>query len=328
MLVVGCKRQKPPAMTRIWLGAYHGCATVKSGELECWGANDVGQLGDGTKNQSLFPVRVTASSGTPEELAIGGRHTCGLFAGQVRCWGDDSRHQISGVPKGGGFTAISASEHRTCVIGALGALQCWGDGEDPLSAPQGKGLAASLVAVGPGRVCAALTAPAREVRCAAGKPMLAGASIKGLTAGGRHTCALLEDGTVQCWGDNAHGQLGDGSTTSSDAPVLVHGLPAAIEIRASDRTTCARLWNNTVACWGANDFHQLANGTTAASARPQPLSGLVGALELALGGEGACARLAEGGARCWGRNQAGQLGDGSTSDHDVPMPVRSPLAKK
>ena len=53
---MGCKRQKPPAMTRVWLGPFHGCATLKSGELECWGANDVGQLGDGTTNQSALPV--------------------------------------------------------------------------------------------------------------------------------------------------------------------------------------------------------------------------------------------------------------------------------
>ena len=334
--LAGCKRQKPPAMTRVWLGAYHGCATVKSGGLECWGANDAGQLGDGTKTQSLFPVRVTASPGAPEELAIGGRHTCGIYAKQIRCWGDDSRHQLA-APTGATFTVIAAAGDRTCTLGALGVPQCWGDGHEALATPDGLVGSASLLAVGPGRVCAAFVAPTHDVRCngaddrgqsAGQKPVLVGASIKGLAAGGQHTCALLEDGSVQCWGDNALGQLGDSSTTGSAAPVLVHGLPAAVEIRANDRTTCARLWNNTVACWGANDFHQLANGTTEASARPQPLSGLVGAIELSLGGEGACARLAEGGARCWGRNQAGQMGDGSTADHDVPMPVRSPLAKK
>jgi len=320
-------------MTRVWLGVYHGCATVKAGDLECWGANDVGQLGDGTRQQSLLPVRVTAHPGMPDELAIGGRHTCGLYAGQVRCWGDDSRHQVSGAPAGSGFTAISAFDHRTCVIGVAGALQCWGDGDSALGASEGRSRTASLVSLGPGRVCAAFTAPVREVRCsgaddrgesAGQKPVLAGASIKGLAAGGRHTCALLEDGSVQCWGANDHGQLGDGSTTGSAAPVLVHALPPAIEIRASDATTCARLANNTVACWGDNRSHQLANGTAEPSTRPQPLQGLVGVFELALAGRSACARLAEGGARCWGSNEAGQLGDGTTAEHDVPMPVRSP----
>lgn len=313
-------------MTRVWLGPYHGCATVKSGELECWGANDVGQLGNGTKVQSLFPVRVSSAAGPFTELAIGARHTCGLVAGAVRCWGDDSRAQLAGVPPTTTATAIAAAGNRTCVIDT-GAVRCWGDGAVQSAIPEGLDGTATLLAVSASSVCAAFSAPEKAVRCTGARPMLVNASVKSLAMGGKHACALLEDGGVQCWGDNTQGQLGDGSTTDSAAPVLVHALPPAIEIRASDRTTCARLRNNTVACWGDNAFHQLANGTAEPSARPQPLQGLVGVFELALGGESACARLAEGGARCWGRNQAGQLGDGSTSDHDVPMPVRSPLAK-
>ena len=310
-------------MTRVWLGPFHGCATVKSGELECWGANDVGQLGDGTKDQSLFPVRVTAAPGTPDDLAIGARHTCGLYAGQVRCWGDCARGQLGGPPAGTVATAISAAGDRTCVLTKEGAVSCWGDA--PLEGLAGS---ASLVAVGVSNVCAAFTAPTREVRCTGLPPMLRNASIKGLAMGARHACALLEDGTVQCWGANESGQLGDGSTTDGASPVLVHALPQAVEIHAAGSTTCARLASNTVACWGDNTFHQLANGTTTKSTRPHPVQGLMGVFELALGGHSACARLAEGGARCWGGNEAGQLGDGTTVEHDVPMPVRSPVVAR
>jgi alpha-tubulin suppressor-like RCC1 family protein len=320
--LAGCKRQKPPAMMRVWLGPFHGCATLKSGALECWGANDVGQLGDGTKTQSTFPVHATLATTSPEELAIGDRHTCGIFAGQVQCWGQGP------WPAGTAATAIAAAGDRTCVINKEGAVRCWDYAKPEAVAPDGITGVASLIAVGGGHICAALTAPAREVRCAGDKPILVGATIKGLAAGGRHTCALLEDGSVQCWGKNDRGQLGDGTTTDTIVPVLIHALPPAIEIRAGASHTCARLRNNTVACWGDNQRHQLANGTSEPSARPLPLQGLVGVFELALAGDSACARLAEGGARCWGRNDAGQLGDGTISDHAVPMPIRSPVAAK
>jgi hypothetical protein len=328
--LAGCKRQKPPAMTRVWMGPFHGCATLQSGGLECWGENDVGQLGDGTRVQSTLPVRVASIEAAPDDLALGTRHTCGLFAGQVRCWGDGTRGQLASLPAGTIVTAIAAAGDRTCALTKEGGVTCWGDGYAEPFAPEGIRGVASMIAVGPGRVCAAITEPARVVRCSGpdSKPLLAGAAIKGLAAGGGHNCALHEDGSVQCWGKNDRGQLGDGTATDTDAPVPVHGLPAALEIRAGASHTCARLRNNTVACWGDNHAHQLASGTTDPSARPLPLQGLVGVFELALGGDSACARLKEGGARCWGSNGAGQLGDGTTTDHDVPMPIRSPLGRK
>ncbi len=327
--LTACKRTKPPAMTRVWLGAYHGCATLKSGDLECWGANDVGQLGDGTKTQSTLPVRAALAPRALDDLAIGARHTCSLSAGQVKCWGDAARGQQA-TPSG--VSAIAAGGDRTCAITKAG-VRCWGDGNAEPTAPEGMAGLALLIAVGPNRVCAAF-AESKVVRCsgaddrgqsAGARPVLAGASVKGLAAGKQHTCALLEDGSIQCWGANDLGQLGDGTTTDTRDPVPVHGLPPAVEIRAGNAHTCARLRNNTVACWGDNHAHQLANGTSQPSATPLPLQGLVGVFELSLGGDGACARLAEGGARCWGANGAGQLGDGTIADHDVPMPVRSPL---
>lgn len=328
--LTGCKRQKPPAMMRVWLGTYHGCATLKSGELECWGANDVGQLGDGTRTQSLLPVRAVVAFTPPDELALGTRHTCALSSGQVKCWGG-LRGQPAPQPESA--TAIAAAGDRTCVLTKAGGVQCWGENGDARpTAPDGITGVASLIAVGQGRVCVAITEPSRSVRCsgaddrgqsAGNRPVLVGATINGLAAGKHHTCALLEDGSIRCWGANDLGQLGDGTTTDAKEPVPVHALPPAVEIRAGNAHTCARLRNNTVACWGDNHAHQLANGTSEPSVRPLPLVGLVGVFELALGGDGACARLAEGGARCWGSNEAGQLGDGTTSDHDVPMPVRS-----
>ena len=313
LAVGGCKKHRPPDLTRIWLGKYHGCAVVKNGGLECWGANDVGQLGDGTKQQSTLPVKSTAGAVT--DLAIGARHTCAIMNGQISCWGDASHGQLA-APAVRGVTRLDAAGNHTCANGDDG-LVCWGEG--PTYTGHGK---VAAFAVGTNRVCAAMVEPKR-VECTESNPVLVGVAVKQLSLGGGHACALLEDGSVQCWGKNDSGQVGDGTTTDVPLPVLVGGLPAAVEVRAGERHTCARMQNNTVGCWGNNELHQLANGTLTPSARPYPVVGLVGVFELAVGGDSSCARLSEGGARCWGSNVAGQLGDGTIQEHPVPMPIHA-----
>lgn len=337
--VTGCKRQKPPPRTRIWMGLTHACAMQKSGEVECWGRNDKGQLGDGTLETRLRPAAVALSSvdtAHAAELALGLRHTCllppaGAARPGVRCWGDDERGQIGkGLEALTGVTTIRASGDQTCALSD--AIRCWGNdrGVHEVAGLAGRATALSM---GDGFVCGALADP-KVVRCsgtdergesAGNKPVLVGAAVTMLTSGSKHTCALLDDGAIQCWGKNDQGQLGNGTTVDAPAPAIVHGLPPAVEVKAGSIHTCARLRTNTVACWGDNHAHQLANGTRESSSRPAPVNGLVGVQELAAGGESTCARLTEGHVRCWGNNAFGQLGDGTTTEHDVPMPVKSPL---
>ena len=352
---LGCKRHKPPARARLWLGPSHACSLQKTSlELECWGDNSAGQLGDRTTTSRALPAPVVtgAGLGAVDDLAIGAHHTCALSGGGVRCWGEGARGQLGtglttslsapsvpaiggGVPLAG-VVAISAGGDRTCVLVADG-VRCWGDGVPDAQQPEGFRGAASVVAAGEGFACAAFADP-RAVRCsgaddrgqsAARQPVLTGAMIAGMSAGSKHACVVLEDGSVQCWGANDYGQLGDGTTTDSRVPALVQGLPPAAEVRAGATHTCARLRNKTVACWGDNRAHQLVNGTSKPSSRPVPVQALMGVAELAVGGDSGCVRLGEGEARCWGANAFGQLGDGTTVPHDVPMPLKAaPAVKK
>jgi len=341
----GCKKHKPPPRVRIWLGPSHACSLQKNGELECWGKNDAGQLGDRTQVTRALPAAVLVA-GKIDDLAIGARHTCALASGGVRCWGDGARGQLGtglttplsaptvpviahGAPLAG-VTAIAAGGDRSCALTAEG-VRCWGDGVVDADEPSGfRGLATKL-AVGEGFACAAFTDP-QTVRCvgsddrgqsAAHQPIVTGATIAGMTAGAKHACVVLDNGDVQCWGANDQGQLGDGTHNDSRVPALVH-MPPAVEVRAGASFTCARLRNNTIACWGDNRAHQLVNGTSQSSSSPSPVPGLVGAQELAVGGDSGCARLLDDGAvRCWGANTFGQLGDGTVQAHDVPMPVKA-----
>ena len=147
-----------------------------------------------------------------------------------------------------------------------------------------------------------------------------------IAAGSAHTCAVLDDGTARCWGENGNGQLGNGTTDDTSVPVAVSGLTDAIDIVTGTAHSCALLADGTARCWGLN-AGQLGNGTSgpgASSTVPVTVSGLADAVDLAAGINHSCALLADGTARCWGVNGQGQLGSGfsgSGTNSNVPLTV-------
>lgn len=321
-LTPGCRKHKPPPMIRAWLGPGQGCALLKEGGVACWGEGSPGQFGGLRESRPVAePAPIPADV---REIAFGDFHACAILGdASVRCWGDGPG---ATAPPIAGATAIAGGGEGACAA-TPERVTCWGRPEDRLL-PAGR---ATALAMGKDHACAAYVEPAREVRCAGadekgqsggGEALLPGADVVELTAGDAHTCALLRDASILCWGANDAGQLGDATTNDAKKPAPVHGLEGADGIAAGARHTCARLRANTVACWGDNRFHQLADGTTTASSRPVPLHGLVGVKEITAAGDATCARIADGGVRCWGRNDTYQLGDGTTREHVVPMPVK------
>ena len=143
-----------------------------------------------------------------------------------------------------------------------------------------------------------------------------------ITAGATHTCALLSDGSVRCWGSNELGELGDGTTTDSPTPVAVSGITNATAIAAGGDHTCALLADGSVECWGNNQEGQLGNGTmTTSSSTPVSVSGITTATAIAGGYYYTCAVLADGSVKCWGDNGSGDLGDGTTTPSSTPVSV-------
>src|SRR5205823_4921763 len=127
-----------------------------------------------------------------------------------------------------------------------------------------------------------------------------------------HSCAVLANGTAQCWGRNSEGQLGNGTLTGSTTPVVVSGLVNAIAIAAGMFHSCAFLANGTARCWGQNFYGALGDGSTTDASTPVVVSGLVlGArgVAIAAGDSHSCALLANAAAKCWGNNAKGQLGN-------------------
>lgn len=142
-----------------------------------------------------------------------------------------------------------------------------------------------------------------------------------LASGNSHTCARTAEGTVQCWGNNVSGALGDGTTEPRSNGVTVPGLTQVVEVRAGVVHTCVRLSDATVRCWGRNDFGALGDGTTDLRASPVAVVGLAGVVQLSAGGWHTCARLQDDTVRCWGKNEKGALGDGTTTQSLTPVRV-------
>lgn len=328
-------------------GGLHTCAVQDDGAVQCWGANDLGQLGNGTTAASTEPKTVVGIT-TARSVTAGNSHTCALIHdGSVRCWGNNGNGQL-----GNGTTsppappalapvtvvglddasAIAAGGFHTCALREDTTVACWGkNGSGQLG--DGSGLGTSYQ-------------PVTVVEDDDGDPVTEPVPIDGITvitAGEYHSCAIRgSTGEVLCWGHNAFGQLGDGTTDDGSTAVPVSGLPAddghgdhdphhAVALTAGEGHTCAVLDDGTARCWGHNFYGQLGNNTTFATppdqqgtdshtpvtvsydADPNPLAEDIEPLDdivsITAGQFHTCARLAGGGGRCWGNNGRGQLGD-------------------
>ena len=238
-------------------------------KINSWGYNAHSQLGDGTFNTGRTPVAVNLPNGrTARAVSTSSFHTCAILDnGTLHCWGNNSYGQLGddsttsqGSPTEVAFSdnktalAVSSGNRHTCAILSDDSLVCWGYNNN---GQLGVARDDSELCTVSGTRYACIKTPA-EVNVGTDR------SAKAVAPGDQHTCALLDDGSVKCWGRNDYGQLGNGNGEASLTPVAV-ALPAgktAVAIYTALDNTCAVLDDNSVWCWGANNYGQLLDGTT------------------------------------------------------------------
>jgi alpha-tubulin suppressor-like RCC1 family protein len=254
------------AGTLIDAGDDHSCAVTSERKVKCWGDNAYGQLGDNTTNSALKPVNVIGLDVGAVAVSCGQSHTCALSAadGTVKCWGLNAQGQLgvgntvdAHVPIDvmgitGSVLQVATGGLHSCALTLAGGVKCWGN--------NGRG------AVGDGSTTNALTAVD-----------VSGLSsgVTSVMGGGEYSCALVTNGGVKCWGNNAVGELGDGTTQDSHVPVDVSGLASgAGAIGPGSAHTCALIGSGGAKCWGNNRYGSLGNNTTTNSSTPVDVAGL------------------------------------------------------
>jgi hypothetical protein len=293
-------------------GGEYTCLRLPDGTAQCAGRNQFGQLANGTFDNSSVLTRVNGIT-TATSVVAGDEFGCAVLAGgTVNCWGlgesgqrgDGTTNTFAAdpVPVSGITTAvvIAAGYDHACALLANGAVRCWGSNVDGQLGSPSTPQSGSSVPVTVGGIAGAVA----------------------VTAGAYHTCALLQDSTLRCWGRNDQSQLGDGTRNRSASPVRVNGITDAVAVSGGGVHTCAVLRDGTARCWGENEFGQLGDGTTNTASDPVQVAGVTTAVGVSAGWRHACAALADGSVRCWGQNQFGQLGDGTLTNSSTPRTTR------
>ena len=276
------------------------CTQICAGK--CGGDDGCG----GSCLDTCTPPDSCGGAGTPNacgctsviaEVSGGGRHTCARKQdGTVWCWGGFG---VSPVPMpvtglGNRARQLSAGGAHTCAVLEDATLWCWGSNSDG-QLGDGTGIDSGV----PVQVAAL------------------GANVASVGAGAFHTCAVLKDGTLWCWGLNEDRQLGDGTHTSRLSPVAI-ALTGVDEVAPGSGQTCAVLKDGTLWCWGRNDDGQLGLGNRMLTPLPAQVTALGAAVaRVDVGVQHACALKRDGTLWCWG---AVALGNGTT-ESVLPVPV-------
>ncbi|MBL8784264.1 MAG: hypothetical protein JNJ59_05125, partial [Deltaproteobacteria bacterium] len=342
------------------VGDYHACATRSNGTLWCWGYNASGRLGDGTATSQTSPVQAGAATNWLQ-VATGNAHTCAVrLNGTLWCWGQNSNGQLglgnttaqsnpTQVGTDTTWTAVVASKNSaTCALKSNGSLWCWGlntngvlgqgnTSQQTSPVQVGNATSWSDVALGQNHACATRTDGTLwcwglnsssqlgdNTTAQKTSPVQIGAAIGSwarAAAGTAFSCGVLTNGSLYCWGSNAYGQLGDGSTTNRAVPTRVGTLTTWARLGLGPEQACASRGDGTLYCWGWDVSGGVGVGGTANVLRPMKVNGVFQSLAASFF-QHTCATKSDGTAWCWGYNTSySALGDGTTTNRPRPVLV-------
>ena len=325
--------------TDIVYNSNFGCALLEDKTIKCWGSNWSGQLGNGTTDNSNVPVTVLITGNTTK-IAIGASHSCALLEDKtIKCWGSNWSGQLGNEKNDDEYIPdnviginnaidISISSAYTCALLEDKTIKCWGQNNF-------------------GQLGNGTTSNSNVPVQVLGIDNAASFSEKqnnATTEFKDYECALLEDETVKCWGQNFAGELGNGEFESySTTPTyfcesgtgetcVPQTKISKLYVNAGEEgsNTCVLLNDNTMKCSGNNGYNQLGNNDSCVEGwfceNPTPVAELSNIYRgITTYGYANCAILRNGDLKCWGYNVEGQLGDGTNEERTTPVVVDSSL---
>ena len=303
--------------TSISSGEDHTCVILNDGNISCWGKNDDGRLGTDTESHSGIPIQTSGlvdSNKSAVAISVGDTHSCAIIDdGKVVCWGRGGGTGGGRPMFGQGRTAIAISTggFNSCAILDNGEVKCWGYGDRGQLGNGNSGWSYGE------------NYPVQTTQFPGGRTAVA------ISSGRQHSCAILDNGSVACWGDAREGRLGNGEVHDHlSNPTLTSDFGmgrTAVSISAGYRHTCVVLSDGEVSCWGLGSQGRLGNGDTEQKDVPTQTVSLNGmAVGVATGSFTSCALLSNGTVYCWGSGSGGLLGNGGEYPHPgslVPTPV-------
>ncbi len=285
-------------LTSLAVGVAHACGISAAAKLFCWGSDSAGGIGDGGANINQPTAVPVDAAFTYTQVAASNYSTCGIRSDTgLLCWGNNTSGQLGlgdttqrTVPTlvGTGYLKVAMFQTSTCAIKIDGTLQCWGN---QTGGRLGNGAGAGFI-------------PTPQVISIGG--MAADVSL-----GWDHGCAVRVDGQILCWGENAVGQLGDGTATASLFPVLVSIGGPATQISAGQMYSCALRSDSKAFCWGEGTSGKLGNSSPAGSLSPVAAHSAYNFTSIKTSANTTCAiDAADAKLKCWGYGYYGLLGNG------------------
>lgn len=307
---------------QIWGGGYHVCGITEAGEAYCWGDNDKGSVGDGTSGGSSdrpAPVKVLTDQRFVSIYA-GESNSCGLNAeGDIYCWGsgryghlgqNDGNYANSSVPvqvqaSGVKFTQIGMGYKHMCALSTDSKMYCWGTNQ--------KG------SVGTDSISTAYDAPQWVAQ---------DKTFASILLGEYFTCGMTQTKQIWCWGDNASGALGTGSTDTNanylpQQAATSHTFEKHMSGGAYSEHSCGIKADGETWCWGYDFYGNLGNGLSSSNPTPQKIENYKFS-QISTGEYHTCGYTLDERLMCWGYNGYGELGNGEiddTNDHPYPLYV-------